>query len=399
MPEKIPLTSPNLQHRKKSVYTWSVPDTVKNDILQFLDELGLGKVNKGKKIGEKTQAKYFYVLRAPLEYLQKACNEITLKDLEAFERDLSAGVLKSAKNKPYSYAMRVDMRIALRVFLKWRMGRKGDRLTDWFDCRDSPKTPDYLKEADVARLYRACHSNEHRFLIAVLFDGGMRAEEFHNIRYEDVHLPEGTDNFPKVTLRKEYSKTQGRMVSLYWKHSLEAVREYIRDRIQQGIKTGEPIFSGTYNSCRFMLQRLGQKVLGRHVHYHLFRHSSATYYACHMNRQQLCMRYGWRFSSNMPDVYIARAGVDTEQLNEKFASTTIEELKWQLDRKEHEDKLKSDRIKSLETQVGDMKRDLLTLAEVMALNPSLNELKTALRKRRASPSEFKAAEGPVLQTQ
>jgi hypothetical protein len=49
---------------------------------------------------------------------------------------------------------------------------------------------------------------------------------------------------------------------------------------------------------------LGHRVIGRPLRYHLFRHSSATYSATRLNRQELCYRYGWRFRSNMPDIYI-----------------------------------------------------------------------------------------------
>ncbi len=56
--------------------------------------------------------------------------------------------------------------------------------------------------------------------MALLFDSGARAEEFLNIRYEDIEIPE-KDNFVRLTLKEEYSKTKGRVISLYWKHSLE----------------------------------------------------------------------------------------------------------------------------------------------------------------------------------
>ena len=35
---------------------------------------------------------------------------------------------------------------------------------------------------------------EH-FIVAVLFDSGARAEEIMNIRYEDIQLPEGKENY------------------------------------------------------------------------------------------------------------------------------------------------------------------------------------------------------------
>jgi hypothetical protein len=40
-----------------------------------------------------------------------------------------------------------------------------------------------------------------------------------------------------------------------------------------------------------------------------------------VNRQELSYRYGWRFSSNMPDIYISRAGMENHELDEKFTQT------------------------------------------------------------------------------
>src|ERR1043165_3813069 len=279
MNEKIVVRSPNIPAQKENIRHWRVPEAVKEDVALFLDELALGKVNKGKKIAEKTQAKYLCVLKVPLEYFNKPTSQLAMSDIEAFERDLTLKVLKSKKHKPYSHSMQVDIRIALRIFLRWKLGKKGTKLSDWFDCRDTVKTPEYLKETEIEKLYKRCKSAQERFLIAVLFDTGARAEEFHNIRFEDIQLPEGTSNFVRIALKEEYSKTAGRTISLYWKHSLEAVKDYLAERMQDRPKAHEPVYAGTYDSGRFLLGRIGQAALGKHVHYHLFRHSSATFFA------------------------------------------------------------------------------------------------------------------------
>ena len=75
------------------------------------------------------------------------------------------------------------------------------------------------------------------------------------------------------------------------------------------------------------LGRLAKKTLNKNVNPHMLRKSSATYYADKLNRQQLCIRYGWKFSSEMPDVYISRAGVDEEKLKEVFVKTDMEDIK------------------------------------------------------------------------
>lgn len=219
---------------------------------------------------------------------------------------------------------------------------KAHKLISWLDVRVPKKTPDFLTESEVERLYRECTNSEMRFLIAVLFDSGARAEEFHNIRFEDILLPEGNNNFVKIALKDEYSKTNGRTIGLYWKYSTTAVTDYVEKRKKEGINANEPVFKNKYDNVRYILHRLGKKVLGKPVHYHLFRHSSATYYAPKLNRQELCYRYGWAFSSDMPDVYISRSGEFERQVNEKFTNTELEELKRQIIQQEQKNKILAD---------------------------------------------------------
>ncbi len=328
---KIPIHEVNLKAGKASMKKWKITDEDKKDLLVFLDDLGFGKVNKGKKVGDRRQMKYLGTLRIPLEFFAKATSELTLKDVEQFEKALCSDKLKSARGSAFALSTKADIRKCLKVYLRWKFGDtdKFRNMTDWFDCRVPKKTPDYLSENQADKLYKSCKNNEERFLIAMLFDSGARAEEFHNIRYEDVKLPEGKGNFVKVSIKEEYSKTMGRCVSLYWKYSLEAVRDFLHEREKEGIRASDPIFRKTYDAARQFLLRHGKKILGRSIHYHLFRHSSATHYASKMNRQQLCYRYGWKFSSDMPDVYISRSGMENSELDEKFKSTELEDIKKQ----------------------------------------------------------------------
>jgi hypothetical protein len=80
---------------------------------------------------------------------------------------------------------------------------------------------------------------------------------------------------------------------------------------------------------------------------HLFRHSSTTYCATKLNRQELCYRYGWKFSSNMPDIYISRAGMETRTLDQKFTQTELSSLKDNLARVNQDNQIKAQRIDTL----------------------------------------------------
>lgn len=214
------------------------------------------------------------------------------------------------------------------------------------------KSPDYLSEDQVDKLYKSCKSAKERYMISVLFDGGMRAEEFCNIRREDIQLPNGNDNFVKLTLKEEYSKTKGRTIGLYWKYSYEVVRDYLNERISEGIKEDEPIFIDDYNNTLKFLKRLGKRILGRKIYFHLFRHSSATYYANKLNRQELCIRYGWNFCSPCPDIYISR-DLSKSEIDTKFEKTQINELRVELEKQKQHNTIKQDELerKNQELQI------------------------------------------------
>lgn len=99
---KINIHNRSIKTRKENIKNWKVPDSVKKNIHKFLDDLELGKVNKGIKISESRRSKYLDVLRLPLEFWNKPENKIILKDVENFEKDLSSGKIKSNKKKTYS---------------------------------------------------------------------------------------------------------------------------------------------------------------------------------------------------------------------------------------------------------------------------------------------------------
>jgi integrase len=373
---KIEIHERNIESRKKGVNDWNIPESVKKNIFRFLEELELGKVNKGIKISEARQSKYLDILKMPLEFWNKPENKITIKEVESFEKKLSSGDIKTRTGEPYSNSTKVDIRRGIKIYLKWKLGQtKGNELTNWLDTRGVKKTPDYLKESEITTLYHHCKSASERFLIAVLFDSGARAGEFHNIRYEDLQLPEGKNNFVQLALKEEYSKTKGRTISLYWKNSLEAVSEYIKEREREGIKSNEPIYNGSYDSARFFLMRLGKKILKKSIHFHLFRHSSATYYASKLNRQQLCIRYGWAFSSDMPDTYISRAGMDNKELDENMTNTELSDLQLKVQRQEQTNEIQKEEIKDLRDKFSQISPILEMIEQKMKSNLPIIKIK------------------------
>ncbi len=352
-----------VERKLKAVKKWKVPDSTKNEVMEFIEKGRIGQVNEGKKLSERTLSKYLTLLKKSLEIINKQTSKITKKDIEEYDKKLSKQKLKSES----------DYKLNLKVFLKWKLGEsKTNKIAGWLDTRVKNKTPDYLTEQEIIKLYKRCKDSSERFLIALLFDSGCRAEEFLNIRYEDIQLPDENETFVKLTLKEEYSKTKGRTISLYWKNSLEAVRDFLNKREEEGIKFNQQIYNKSYDAVRMFLLRFGKKVLGKKIYAHLFRHSSATYYATKLNRQELCYRYGWKFSSHMPDVYISRSGMESKQLDEKFKATELEELQ----KKFEKDKLKKDlQIETQDKRIEYLEKRFRDLAEARTSEAIFKEIK------------------------
>ena len=390
METKIRVHPNGLAAKKRGLAKWRVPESTRKELLHFISELELGKVNRGRKISDAAQVKYLNMLKISLEFFRCPTTRLTVKHVEEFERALSTDRIRcKRKTSPYSHWTKIGVRKSLKVFLRWRLGpAKALGLAGWLDTRDREQTPEFLAEPEIDQLYRKCHTPEQRYLVAVLFDSGARIEEFLNIRAEDVRLPDEKENFVKITLKEEYSKTKGRTISLYWRHSLEAVSTYIKQRLAEGISAKDPVLPNTYGAVRMFLKRAGRAVLQRRVYPHLLRHSSATFYATKLNRQELCYRYGWRFSSDMPDVYISRAGMENRELDIKFTKTEIGDLKDDLVKMQQETKIKDDRIAKLENSLTELQSNFRLVAEILQKNPSIADVEAALqrKKRQATPT-------------
>jgi|TARA_Y100000034_G_scaffold30695_1_gene37499 integrase len=297
------------------------------DVFEYLRLCKLGQIGK-INISEKRVRK---ILDGLVVFFNNVKKPITKKSLEDFKERLVNDKIKKVNGGDYSSYSKEDyMEIASRL-LVWKYktkinswGSKTKTFQEWFKIKAQKKTPETLTEEEVDKLINACRNPTEKFLIAVLVDSGQRAGEFINARFEDYIEPTQTFPYYKIDIKEEYSKTEGRNIGLYLKNSTEAIRDYLKECDKSDLK--KQVFPHTYDNTRGFLRRLGLRALGRPVHFHLFRKTSATFYASRLNRQQLCIRYGWKFSSEMPDIYIKRAGIQEDEIKEKFVNTSLEKL-------------------------------------------------------------------------
>jgi len=326
--EKIHCHKNDYENKLKEVVNWDIAVSNKGKVVLFFNDYELGKVT-GKRGAnpEGNLLRNLYLLKVSLENIKQENPEM----IEKFLNDL---LKDKIKYKGRAYALRTKKSILkmLSVFLEWKHKEKSVKMCKLLNIQISLNNNEIeiLTDAEVDKLIVDTLPPDKKFLLAVLNSSGMRAEEFHNCRYSDFKMPEGEDMFVQVTVKNQFSKTKGRTIKLYDKKVLPIVKKYLAIRLNEGMKPDDAVFPLTYAGTRKWMSRLGMKVLNKNVHYHLWRHTSATRLASSLNRQQLCIYFGWKFSSSMPDVYIQRAGVDMDDVESKFKSTNYEDQQEQI---------------------------------------------------------------------
>lgn len=328
--EKISIHNYDLESRKE-LFRKMVSPTEYDLVMKHLRQLANGELSN-RAVGERRQLKLLDMFTIFYKNINKPSSKIVKGDLSKLKEDLMNDRILKANNNPYSPDTKEDCIDCVRRFYECTYPAKissfasvNKPFNKWFRLRSKGKTPEIITEEEVKKLIEKSKSIEGKFLITLLFDSGARIEELLNIRFEDIEPP--TINFPyyKIDFKREYSKTEGRKIGLYWGDITTLFAKYLQVVERKDEKNR--LIDKDYDAVRMFLGRLGKKVLNKRITPHMFRKGSATYYASRLNRQQLCVRYGWKFSSEMPDVYISRAGVDEEKIKEVVFNDDLNVMK------------------------------------------------------------------------
>lgn len=309
---------------------------------RYLRDAALGKTVRGRakrRIGPSRLWACLYHLSLLISVTQKNLDELTKEDMERFIEVLESGALTArprfvwGRGRPakpvLSTRYKVDVKVAVRQFYKWLWGgsKTYPEIVDWIDTYCPMKEIPALTEADVSAMIDGCSTPLQRALIQTLFDGGFRIGELLNVRLRHVRLVRFDPlDGSKVCfmVRVPFSKTLRRTVALaipastkwlqHWLQHHPAHPRLRRDGEIEADDVASPLFPITANGLRLALQRVGQRSLHRHVYPHLMRHTSATFWANRLPYFKFCKRFGWTMTSNMPQRYIDRAGVDETEV-------------------------------------------------------------------------------------
>mgnify|MGYP001591019429 CR=1 FL=1 len=334
-------------------------------VVKFLADASIGKTAKRKagikSCGISTQDKYLHNLKPLLRFSpKKPLSKLTAKDIESFVHALEKDELKGSKDIPYSSKTKSDIKKTVIILLRWLLGEGNKKLyemTYWIDTRHERKDVLALEEHDIKKLLDLDKTMKEKVLIACLFDGGFRIEEFLNVRNSDVRKVEAPAPYYKIMIRTQFSKTKGRDVSMFWSDSYELIRSWITAKqTSKGLE--EPFFNVSYRHCQTLLKELGDKI-GIRLHAHLFRHSSATHYANKgLNEFQLNKRFGWGTGSDMGRRYVDSSKLDEKPQIKEYEESKLGDLTNQLRKQEEENRIRKEEIDTLRVEREDTAKKL-----------------------------------------
>lgn len=251
--------------KKEGITEWNISDNQKKKLLKFVEDYETGKItNRTPTNSEALVERLLDYLKFSLTHLD--ADKLEEKDVEKFFDNLYKDKYKSFNDKPYSIKTKISILNTLSKYLSWLYPNKPELIKPLkINIKSKNRDIPSLKIEEIDELYKNCKNSRERYFISVLFSSGTRAEEFHNIRFSDIELPKENETFVKIRLRSEFSKTEGRTISLYYRNCLEAVREFLEERKQDKIKPEDVVFPYGYDTQRESLRAMGERVLKKEL--------------------------------------------------------------------------------------------------------------------------------------
>jgi len=299
-------------------------------LISYLSDMELGlNVAKVSKKGSRSYVR-LNALRYRLIFLIKQLNIKTILDLKKLSSEklhklfsnMRTGVILSNRNEPFKSTP--DYVKSFKAFWHWfqkKYKSLPDITQDLDTSREKPKFV-YLTEEDFEKLLDKA-SFDLKPLIALSFDSGARDTELLNIKVSDFE-----DNFTKLNIREETSKTFGRKIKLML--CSEQIQKYVKIL---SLSSNDFLFQKSIFQYNKELRNLGKKFLKpeqiryKNLTLYAFRHSSACFWLPRYKSESALMyRFGWK-KSDMIHYYTEFLGMkDTITQDDLYLDITKTEL-------------------------------------------------------------------------
>ncbi len=357
------------QKWKRAIADDDIPEISKansNLIKQFLKDMEIGmNIAPGSKKGARgfgrlraLKDKLMFFSRNFKEHLKiDDITKINEEQLHFFFANMRNGTLKKKDGEAYM-AVHHFAKI-FKAFWHWHMKiqkKKGklihDISTDLDTTGDKPKWV-YLSEKDVKKICDNA-TYEYKVFIMLLFDSGIRAPtELSNVRVCDFH-----ENFKKLVISEEVSKTFGRKINLML--CSELIKEYIETK---GLSDEDYLFKIIPQVVNKYLKRLAVRVLGdkktlagdpySKLSMYDFRHSSACYWLPrYKSESAMKYRFGWK-KSDMIHYYTEFLGMkDTIAEEDMFVDVTKTDIEQKLIKSDKERELMKEEMADIRNEMA-----------------------------------------------
>jgi len=235
-------------------------------------------------------------------------------ELEEFINKLNRNEFKSLDGLNYSGNTKSDTKKFIKQFWKWYKGNNEFYPVEvmWIKTRISKDEKPIEKEVmsfnDAVSLANAFEKIEYKLLTLVLFDSGFRISEMLSVRKKDLTWEEYDGTKKCFWIKCNISKTYVRKIPIPL--FTEDIQQFCNSTYFKGLLDEELLISKRYSTVRKILDERAQKILHRRITPHLFRHSSATFYARELDGDtlKLAHRYGWSLSSDELKTYVRMSG-------------------------------------------------------------------------------------------
>ncbi|MBI5229513.1 tyrosine-type recombinase/integrase [Candidatus Micrarchaeota archaeon] len=290
----------------KVLHASKLPSNTKKQIEDF------ARIRLAKGSTKLRVVKCMWCIRYMAEWLGKDFKKATKEDL--------IDLIMCLDSKPYAEYTKYDLKIVLKMFYKWLLGKDEDvpKIIKWLKPRlknEKHKLPEELLTVEeVEKLANATTNARDKALILVLYESGCRIGELLYLKLKNVQF----DNYGAILLVN--GKTGSRRVRVIvsvqllslWlqEHSDKENPEAYLWPGRLGRYNGVPC---SYPSVLAMLAS-AKKATGirKRVHPHLFRHSRATALACKLTEAQMKEYFGWAQGSEMASTYVHLSGRDVD---------------------------------------------------------------------------------------
>lgn len=132
------------------------------------------------------------------------------------------------------------------------------------------KVIDYVTTKDFNKLFNACHHERLRLMVGITFKLGLRSQELRNLKWCDID----NENDKIKVIKGKNNKDRNLPMDSNIKLGLAEYKNYINPEDDTS-----RIFKMSAVHWWRELKKLSEKAIGRRIHPHTLRHSSATYLA------------------------------------------------------------------------------------------------------------------------